>query len=110
MNPNNDAGKIGQAMAACLAPYADETHYPGHALSGGLICGLYLHTKLKGLPHDRLLTTLYDVKEHYPPLSVTCDRYGEIFRSMSGLRIDGTELTEDLLSEALDFYRESYGQ
>ncbi len=111
--------QLGLVIGLALEPYSRQ-NLAGHALSAGIVVELYLATKLHALSHDIILRTLYEVKEKYPQVDISCDDYNAFLKSLHNRKIrllkeDGTfsepqSVSDDLIIEAIDFYRESYGQ
>jgi 3-dehydroquinate synthase len=100
----------------------------GYAVAWGLICELYLSTKLCGFPKDKMLATMAFIRENYGTYHFGCKSYGKLYdymrhdkKNASADEINFTLLsdtgqvkinqtaTKDEIFEAIDFMRESYG-
>ncbi|MEG1543786.1 MAG: 3-dehydroquinate synthase [Tannerellaceae bacterium] len=99
----------------------------GHAVAAGIVSELYLSHKLCGFPMERLSQVVYYIKEYYPPFSFGCNDYETLYELMThdkkneGGIINFTLLSKvgevqinqsvskEIILEALDFYRESFG-
>lgn len=96
----------------------------GHAVAYGLVCELYLSVVKAGFPTDKMKQTVSFIHEHYGRLGIGCDDYAELMELMKhdkkntndainfSLLADIGKLKlnqmadEELIQEALDFYRE----
>ncbi len=97
----------------------------GYAVAYGLVCELYLSCALTGFPTERLRQTARFIQENYGKMSITCDDYDTLLRIMrhdkkntagtinftllediGKIKINRTA-TDEMIKEALDFYRES---
>lgn len=115
---------IGHAFES-FALNKNEPILHGYAVAYGIICELYLSTVLLGFPTDVLRTTTTFIRENYGQIDITCDDYDNILQLMkhdkkntAGLinftllkdigqiKINQTASNE-MIKEALDFYRES---
>lgn len=99
----------------------------GHAVAAGLISELYLSHKVCGFPMDRVSQVVHYLREYYAPIFFDCRDYDQLYEYMThdkkneGGIINFTLLsqigevqinksvTKELILEALDFYRESFG-
>ncbi len=119
---------LGHTIGHALESWSFEKGSPvlhGEAVAAGLVSELYLSHVLTGFPIDRLRTTSYFIKEHYGRMPITCDDYPQLLtlmghdkKNMAGIinftllgdigdiRINQTA-GQDLIEEALDFYREA---
>ncbi len=97
----------------------------GYAVAYGLICELYLSTVLAGFPTDKLRQTARFIHDNYGKMDITCDDYAALLQIMrhdkknTAGKINFTLLedtgktkinqtaTDEMIKEALDFYRES---
>lgn len=97
----------------------------GYAVAYGLICELYLSAVLTGFPTDKLRQTVRFIHDNYGKMNITCDDYGALPQIMrhdkknTAGKINFTLLedtgktkinqtaTDEMIKEALDFYRES---
>ena len=117
---------IGHAFES-LSHHRQEPVPHGYAVAWGLICELYLSTKLLGFPHAPLQEAIYSIKELYGAYHFTCDDYPYLLESMhhdkkncdrairfallsdvGEIHIDQTA-EEKLIEESLDFYRDVFG-
>ena len=117
---------IGHAFES-LSHHRQEPVPHGYAVAWGLICELYLSTKLLGFPHAPLQEAIYCIKELYSAFHFTCDDYPYLLESMhhdkkncdrairfallsdvGEIHIDQTA-DEKLIEESLDFYRDVFG-
>lgn len=100
----------------------------GYAVAWGIICELYLSFKKCGFPKDKLLQTIYFIKENYGEFYFSCDEYEALYELMKhdkknessekinftllanigDIRLDQTATKEDIF-ESIDFLRESVG-
>lgn len=96
----------------------------GYAVAWGLVCELYLSTKLAGFPRERFYPTLQFIKENYGSMPLDCREYDHLYELMThdkknvAGRINFTlladigdirinqQVSKDDIFEALDFYRE----
>jgi 3-dehydroquinate synthase len=99
----------------------------GHAIAIGLICELYLSYKLCRFPSEKLIRITHYIKEYYPIFFFDCKDYDTLYELMThdkkneGGTINFTllsdigqvhinqETNKGLITESLDFYRESFG-
>lgn len=97
----------------------------GYAVAYGIICELYLSAITLGFPTDKLRQTVRFIKENYGLFPITCNDYKQLIGLMhhdkknTGKEINFTLLkdigeihinenvSEELIKEALDFYREA---
>lgn len=97
----------------------------GYAVAYGMVCELYLSAAMLGFPAEKLHQTVKFIQEWYGRMTITCDDYKELISLMhhdkknTGNDINFTLLenigkiwinqtaTEELVKEALDFYREA---
>ena len=93
-------------------------------MAWGLLCELYLSTKLAGFPRERFYPTLQFIKENYGSMALDCREYDNLYELMThdkknvAGRINFTlladigeirinqQVSKDDIFEALDFYRE----
>ncbi len=99
----------------------------GHAVAAGIVSELYLSYKICNFPKDKLTQVTYYIKEYYPPFPFTCKDYDQLYEYMThdkkneggvinftllgqvgDVRIN-QHITKELVLEAMDFYRESFG-
>ena len=96
----------------------------GYAVAWGLVCELYLSTKLVGFPRERFYPTIQFIKENYGTMPLDCREYDRLYELMThdkknvAGRINFTllgdigdirinqQVSKDDIFEALDFYRE----
>ena len=114
---------IGHAFES-LALAQGEPVLHGYAVAWGLLCELYLSTKLAGFPRERFYPTLQFIKENYGSMALDCREYDNLYELMTHdkknvagrinftlladigeIRINQQVSKEDIF-EALDFYRE----
>lgn len=99
----------------------------GHAVAAGLVSELYLSHKVCGFPKEKLSQVICYLKTYYPAFFFTCKDYDRLYELMThdkkneGGIINFTLLGQigdvrinqhvgkDLILEAMDFYRESFG-
>lgn len=99
----------------------------GHAVIIGLICELYYSVVAHGFPREILYSLVAWSKEYYSPFFFTCKQYpsltafcmkdkknlGSKIRLIPlkgiGLPAEPCEITEKMLHECFDFYRETLG-
>jgi 3-dehydroquinate synthase len=99
----------------------------GHAVAAGLVGELYLSHKICAFPMKELSQVVYYLKTYYAPFVHCCDDYETLYELMTHDKknedgiINFTLLSDigqvrinqavgkDLIFEALDFYRESFG-
>ncbi|WP_373810490.1 3-dehydroquinate synthase [Porphyromonas loveana] len=99
----------------------------GHAVMIGLISELYHSVLTHGLPRDILFTLVSWSKEYYPPFFFSCKQYPELTaychkdkKNKKGKIVliplrgvgqvgEPTEISEEIVHECLDFYREMLG-
>lgn len=114
---------IGHAFES-LALAQGEPVFHGYAVAWGLLCELYLSTKLAGFPRERFYPTLQFIKENYGSMALDCREYDNLYELMThdkknvAGRINFTlladigeirinqQVSKDDIFEALDFYRE----
>lgn len=99
----------------------------GHAVAAGIISELYLSHKLCGFPTEKLSQVVYYIKEYYPAFFFDCKDYDTLYELMThdkkneggvinftllanvgDVRINQS-VSKEIILEALDFYRESFG-
>ena len=99
----------------------------GHAVAAGIVSELYLSYKLCDFPKEKLSQVTYYIKEYYPPFPFTCKDYDQLYEYMThdkkndggiinftllgqvgDVRIN-QHISKELVLEAMDFYRESFG-
>ena len=97
----------------------------GYAVAWGLVCELYLSTKLTGFPRERFYATIQFIKENYSTMDLDCREYDRLYDLMThdkknvagrmnftllgdigDIRIN-QQVSKDDIFEALDYYRES---
>lgn len=100
----------------------------GYAVAWGLICELYLSSKLCNFPKDKMLATMAFIRENYGNYHFGCRSYDKLYdlmrhdkKNASVNEINFTLLsdtgkvcinqtaTKNQIFEAIDFMRESYG-
>lgn len=119
---------LGHTVGHAFESYAMNTSRPllhGYAVAYGLVCELYLSVALQGFPADKFRQTVRYVNESYGKMSLTCDDYEALIglmhhdkknvgnginftllRDVGDIQINQTA-SEELIREALDFYREN---
>lgn len=99
----------------------------GYAVAWGLVCELYLSSKITGFPFEKLKTTMRFVRQHYGAFSFSCKQYDRLYALMlhdkkneSGIinftlmgdigdiRIN-QQATKEQIFDSLDFYAECFG-
>lgn len=122
---------FGHTMGHAFESVSLELEQPvlhGYAVAWGLICELYLSTKICGFPKDKMLATMAFIRENYGTYHFGCRSYDKLFQYMkhdkkneSADQINFTLLSDiskieinhvvskELIFEAIDFMRESYG-
>ena len=118
---------LGHTFGHAFESFAMKQEKPilhGYAVAYGLVCELYLSSALCSFPTDKLRQTVRFIREHYGQMAITCDDYpallslmrhdkkntaGHINFTLLGdagdIRIN-QHATDELILEALDFYRE----
>ncbi|MDH6357130.1 3-dehydroquinate synthase [Parabacteroides sp. PF5-9] len=99
----------------------------GHAVAAGMVSELYLSHKLCRFPMDKLSQIVYFIKEYYPAFYFDCKAYDTLYEFMThdkkneGGKINfsllsdigevqiNQSVSQSLILESLDFYRESFG-
>lgn len=115
---------LGQTLGQALKPYSNPK-LDGHSVSAGIVVELYIATRQHNLPHGLLLQTLYDIRENYPVIGISCEAYDDVLRTLrmhttsdiylrlltrEGILSGAEAVSDDLIKEGIDFYRESYGE
>ncbi len=97
----------------------------GYAVAFGIIVELYLSAAKTGFPSDKMRQTVRFIRSNYGTLGITCNDYSELLELMThdkkntagvinftllhdvgGIELDQTA-SEEEISEALDFFRET---
>ncbi len=99
----------------------------GYAVAWGMICELYLSYQLFGFPKDALLQAVSVIRENYGSFFISCNDYDRLFELMThDKKNDDKEInftlladigeikinqhvSQKILFEGLDFYRECVG-
>lgn len=122
---------LGHTIGHAFESYSHATNRPilhGHAVAWGLIGELFLSYKLQGFPQDVLLTTVRFIKENYGVFEITCNDYPALYQYMAhdkknaaagevnftllkdvGDIVPNCIVEQDLIYQALDFYRDTVG-
>lgn len=122
---------LGHTIGHAFESLSHKKHKPihhGYAVAWGIICELYLSSKLCGFPKEKLYSTIYFIKENYIGFPFDCDDYELLYEYMQHdkknasadkinftllsnvgkINIDQTASKEDIF-ESIDFLRESVG-
>jgi 3-dehydroquinate synthase len=99
----------------------------GYAIAWGLVCELYLSSKLLGFPSSTLQQVIHFVRAEYGVFNITCDDYPYLYETMTHdkknensninftllSRIGEIKLDQNadkaLIDEMFDFYRDAMG-
>lgn len=118
---------IGHAFESMSYEVNRPIHH-GYAVAWGLVCELYLSHKKCDFPKEKLLNTIYFIKENYGSFYFSCDQYEALYELMKhdkknesfdvinftllhdigNIALDQTASKEDIF-ESIDFLRESLG-
>jgi len=116
----------GHAFEA-LSHHRNEPVLHGYAIAWGLICELYLASKLLGFPSQTLHQVIQFVKNRYGIFQITCQDYPFLYEAMTHDKKNDTKAInftllsnvgticlnqtadKSLIDEMLDFYRDAMG-
>lgn len=125
LNLGHTIGHAIESLSYSLPTASPLSH--GHAVLIGLICELYYSAVEYGFPRETLYSLVSWMKEYYSPFFFTCKQYPALYaycnkdkKNRDGkIRIiplhkigtpgKPTEITQKILYECFDFYRETLG-
>ena len=123
---------LGHTVGHAFESLSHKLHSPalhGYAVAWGLVAELFLSHKLLGFPLDTMQSVTRFIKDNYGSFPIDCDKYETLYglmqhdkknqsaaqvnftllRAPGRIQIDCTASKEQIF-EALDFYRDAFGQ
>lgn len=122
---------LGHTIGHAFESFALDNNKPvlhGYAVAWGIIAELYLSHRLCNFPKEKLQETVKFIHKNYGYMEISCDDYDQLYEIMTHdkknadisninftllsdigeIKIDQTA-DEELIFQALDFYRDSFG-